>query len=136
MAGGAITGFVYLIGTILIGLGLAGALFGFSEIIKWKRATKIIAQIVEVSDETWNDGRVRFQYAFQFGGQLYTIWGPWCITFNPLLSLSPQSQIGKQVPIRFDNRKLKIVQSPMISVLFGVIGVGVSFCGVVILVIV
>lgn len=117
----------------MIGLGLVGVLLEFLEIIRWKQAAKINAQVIQVSDETWNDGRVRFQYKFQFGKQVYTIWGPWYETFNPLLCLFPQRQIGKQVAIRFDNRKMKIVQSPMVSALFGVIGVGVFFCGFVIL---
>ena len=129
-----LTGFVCLVGSILIGLGLAGTLFGLFEIIRWKRATQINAKIIEVSDKTWNDGRVRFRYKFQFEGQSYIIWGPWYEIFNPLLCLFPKSRIGKIVPIRFNNRKLKIVQSPTVSALFGVIGIGISFCGFVILV--
>ena len=126
-------GFVCLVGAILIGLGLAGTSFELLEIIRWKRAAQINAQIIGVSDETWNDSRVRFQYKFQFGGQSYVIWGPWYETFNPLLCLFPQNRIGKIVPIRFNNRKMKIVQSPAVSALFGVIGIGISLCGFVII---
>ena len=124
--------FTYFVVTILIGLGFAGTLFELIKIIRWKRAIKIDAQIIEVSDETWNDGRIRFRYKFQFEGQSHVIWGPWYETFNPLLCLFPKSRIGKIVSIRFNKRKMKIEQVPLVSVLFGVFGIVISLCGFII----
>ena len=129
-------GTVYAVAIAIIGLGLFGTLFELLEVVRWTFGEKINAQIVEVGDRSWNDGMVRFRYSVQYAEQTYVIWGPWYESFNPLTCIFPQSRVGKSVKIRLDLRRMKIVQSPLVSALFGAMGLVVCLCGVGILIVI
>ena len=122
-----------MIGIALLGAGLVEFVYELLQVVLWIRAIPQKARIVAMNDETWNDGMLRFCYEFQQDYKTITIWGPWHESFNPLLCIWPQRRLGKVVSVRINEQKMKIIQKPWVSMLFGMIGVGVALCGFIVL---
>ena len=110
---------IYLVGYgtlfIITAAGIADVIYQICTFIKWLRSPKVEAVIVDVKSQIWNYGLIRFQYQFSYSGQVYTLWGSWYETFNPLLCIFPRLNLGRTVTIRIDEKKIKVVSWHFVS---------------------
>lgn len=122
---------VKTIGLIIFIIGIGIIIYYSYLIIRWMTAPKVVAVISDIRDETWNDGMVRFKYKFMFEGHEFELWGPWYESFNPIICICPRIRLGKKVTIHLNRSKMKILHSPLFSIILLPIGALIAICGVI-----
>lgn len=122
--------FVYFIAGIIGVFGICLASYNIYMVISWFFAKRIEATIVDFNSEVWNHGRIRFCYEYLLSGKIIQIWGPWYESLNPLLIAFPNSRIGKRTIIHLNTKKNKIIQSPVISLIFFAIATMIIICSI------